>query len=626
MSPRAARADLPPLIPRSVLFGNPVRTAPAISPDGTLLVYLAPSNGVLSVWVRTIGKTDDHVVASDPTRPIRNAVFAPDSRNVIFTQDKGGNELFHVYEVGVSGGSVRDLTPYDTVRADIVDIEPDHPTIVIQTNKRNPKLFDAYRLNLASGEQTMIAQNPGDVAGWVTDAAMNVRGALVQNPDGSSEIRVRDSANAGWRTLARYTSDDGFPNPQGFSPDGKSLYVIASASTNAAQLLRYDLATGKSTVVLSDPQYDVGGVLFSAKTKKPILAAIERDRVDWTALDPSWSSDLTAIQAAHPGDLSFPSADRAERNIIVLYTVDDGPAAFYVFDRTTKQATFLFTTRPALENVKLAKMEPIAYQARDGLTIHGYLTLPVGVEPKNLPMVLFPHGGPWGRDSWGYNGYVQWLANRGYAVLQPNFRASTGYGKNFLNAGNRQWAGTMRTDLLDAVAWAASQGYADPKRTCIMGGSYGGYAVLAGLAFSPSAYTCGVDIVGPSNLNTLLQSIPPYWETGRAMFALRMGDNVDFLNSQSPLFKADQITAPLLIGQGANDPRVNIRESNQIVAAMRKNGRTVEYVVFPDEGHGFARPENNVRFNAAVEAFLAKYLSGRVEPAGPNESIEPFLK
>jgi dipeptidyl aminopeptidase/acylaminoacyl peptidase len=273
---------------------------------------------------------------------------------------------------------------------------------------------------------------------------------------------------------------------------------------------------------------------------------------------------------------------------------------------------------------QLASMQPITYKASDGLTIHGYLTLPVGVPPKNLPMVVFPHGGPWARDSWGYNPYAQWLANRGYAVLQPNFRGSTGYGKSFLNAGNRQWAGTMHQDLIDAKNWAVAQGYADPSKVAIMGGSYGGYAVLAGVAFSPNAYAAGVDIVGPSNLNTLLQSIPPYWSTVRATFALRMGDSVAFLNSQSPLFKADQIKVPLLIGQGANDPRVNRRESDQIVAAMRKNNEPVEYIVFPDEGHGFARPENNRRFDAAVEAFLGKYLGGRVEPAAPDESVTAF--
>jgi dipeptidyl aminopeptidase/acylaminoacyl peptidase len=625
--PSAGRADLPPLIPRDVLFGNPVRTAPAISPDGKLIAYLAPSNDVLAIWVRTIGKNDDRVVASDPNRPIRNVLFAPDSQHVIYAQDKAGNELFHVYEASTTGQSIRDLTPFAKVRTDIVDVEPDHTGfIVIQMNKRDPNLFDAYRLDLGSGALTMVAKNPGSVSGWTTDAAMNVRAAQIQNDDGSSEIRVRDSSSGPWRTLVKYTADDGFPSPQGFSPDGKSLYVIASASTNAAELLKYDVASGKSTVVLSDPHYDVSGVLFSAKTKQPILAAIERDRLDWSALDPTWSSDLDAIKAVHPGDLEFVSLDRTERTVIVRYDLDNGPVSFYAFDRQTHKATFLFTGRPALEHVQLAPMQPITYTARDGLTIHAYLTLPVGVEPKNLPMVLYVHGGPWARDSWGYDGYVQWLANRGYAVLQPNFRSSTGFGKDFLNAGDRQWAGTMHTDLLDAEDWAVKQGYADRKRVCIMGGSYGGYATLAGVAFSPDAFTCGVDIVGPSNLNTLLQSIPPYWQTIRVQFTRRMGDSVAFLNSQSPLFKADQIVVPLLIGQGANDPRVNIRESDQIVAAMRKNGKTVEYIVFPDEGHGFARPENNKRFNAATEAFLAKYLGGRFEPASASESIEAFLK
>jgi len=342
LTPSIARAELPPLIPRDVLFGNPVRTDPQISPDGKLIAYLAPSNDVLAIWVRTAGQNDDHVVASDPNRPIRNVLFAPDSTHVIYTQDKGGNELFHVYEAGIAGGSVRDLTPFDKVRADIVDVEPDHTGfIVIQMNKRDPNLFDAYRLDLNSGGLTMIAENPGKVAGWTTDAAMNVRAAQVQNDDGSSEILVRDSSSDPWRSLAKYTADDGFPNPQGFSPDGKSLYVIASASTNTAELLKYDIASGKSTVVLSDPHFDVSGILFSAKTKRPILAAVERDRLEWSALDPSWAADLDAIKAAHPGDLSFLSVDRAEQTAVVEYDVDNGPVSFYAYDRAAHRATSL---------------------------------------------------------------------------------------------------------------------------------------------------------------------------------------------------------------------------------------------------------------------------------------------
>jgi dipeptidyl aminopeptidase/acylaminoacyl peptidase len=409
-----------------------------------------------------------------------------------------------------------------------------------------------------------------------------------------------------------------------FSADNRSLYVSSSVDANSARLLRYDLNSGTYSVVASDPTYDVGSPLIDAKTRKLAAVAFERDRTEWDVIDPAYEADFSVLRKLHDGDIGFLSSTANGRRLIVDYVVDNGPVAYYSYDRTTKHGTFLFVSRPALLNYKLAPMQPITYKASDGLTIHGYLTLPVGVAPKNLPMVLYVHGGPWARDAWGYNGYVQWLANRGYAVLQPNFRGSTGYGKSFLNAGNRQWAGTMHQDLIDAKNWAVTQGYADPAKVAIMGGSYGGYAVLAGVAFSPDAFAAGVDIVGPSNLNTLLASIPPYWSTIRATFALRMGDTVDFLNSQSPLFKADQIKVPLLIGQGANDPRVNRRESDQIVAAMRKNGEPVEYVVFPDEGHGFARPENNRRFDAAAEAFLGKYLGGRVEPAAPDESITAF--
>jgi len=629
VAPQSARAALPPLIPRAVLFGNPVKTLPTISPDGKRLAYLAPdAHGVLAIWVRTVGKSDDRVVASDPVRPIRNVVWQPDSRHVLYEQDKNGDENFHVFRADIlTKRSPVDLTPYPGVRAGIDSIDPKFPTVaLIDMNKRDKTVFDVYRVGLTDGASTLDTQNPGNVQGWVADNTLQIRAGLVQNADGSYTIIVRDAPKGPWRTLASYPADDGFVSPQAFSPDGSALYVTAAAGANAAQLLRYDLKTGSPTVVTADPTYDVGGVLVDAKSRNVIAANITRERSDWQALDPSYGSDFTALKLLHPGDMAFTSTSADGRKIIVSYLVDDGPVSFYAYDRDTKKGTFLFTSRPELSKYTLAHMKPIAYTARDGTTIHGYLTLPVGVEPKNLPMIEFVHGGPWGRDSWGYSAYPQWLANRGYAVLQPNFRGSTGYGKEFLNKGDRQWAGTMHTDLLDAKAWAVAQGYADPTRVAIMGGSYGGYATLAALAFSPDAFACGVDIVGPSNLNTLLASIPPYWATARAQFSRRMGDSVDFLNSQSPLFKAGKIQAPLLIGQGAHDPRVNIRESDQIVAAMRKGNKPVEYVVFPDEGHGFARPENNRRFNAAAEAFLAKYLGGRAEPAGPDESITAFLK
>ncbi|MGB8910255.1 MAG: S9 family peptidase [Candidatus Cybelea sp.] len=624
-APMAAQADLPPLIPRAVLFGNPQKASPAISPNGTMLAYLAPYNGVLSIWVRTIGKSDDRVVATDPARPIRNVVWQPDAKHVLYEQDKGGNENFHVYQANIATKATRDLTPFgDKVRSDIESVDPRFPNeILITSNKRDPNVFDVYRVDLATGVATLDAQNPGSVGGWAEDNNLVVRAALQNNSDGSNEILVRPSASSPWHSLLKATADDQIA-PVAFSADNRSLYVSSSVDSNSSRLLLYDLTTGQFTVVASDPTYDVGGPLIDAKSRKLAAVSFDSDRTEWNVLDPSYEADFAALRQLHPGDFGFLSSTADGRRLIVNYVVDDGPVSYYSYDRTTKQGTFLFVSRPALLNYKLAPMQPITYTASDGLTIHGYLTLPLGVPPKNLPMVLYVHGGPWARDLWGYTPYVQWLANRGYAVLQVNFRGSTGYGKSFLNAGNRQWAGTMHQDLIDAKNWAVAQGYADPSKVAIMGGSYGGYATLAGVAFSPDAFAAGVDIVGPSNLNTLLQAIPPYWSTIRATFALRMGDTVDFLNSQSPLFKADKIKVPLLIGQGANDPRVNKRESDQIVAAMRKNNEPVEYIVFPDEGHGFARPENTRRFDAAVEAFLGKYLGGRVEPAGPDEGVTAF--
>jgi len=621
-----ALAELPPLIPRAVLFGNPVKASPEISPDGRRLAYLAPDrNNVLGIWVRTIGKTDDHLVASDPKRPIRNITWQPDSKHILFGQDKAGDENFHVYQTDLATLRKHDLTPYAGVRAGIDDVDPAYPnTMLVDMNRRDKRVFDVYRMDLRSGTLTMDTQNPGNVQGWAADNAMHIRAAVQSNDDGSTQILVRDTVSSPWRTLVKASADDQVV-PEAFSPDNSALYVASSIGVNAAQLLRYDLKTGQSSVVYADPTFDVGGVATDPRTHQVVAVNVERDRSQWQVLDPSYAADFARLSHIHAGDFSFTSTTANGRRWVVSYLVDNGPVSSYIYDRTTKSAKFLFVSRPALLKYTLAHMQPITYRASDGLTIHGYLTLPAGVAPTHLPMVLFVHGGPWARDSWGYSAYPQWLANRGYAVLQVNYRGSTGYGKQFLNAGDRQWAGTMHQDLLDAKAWAVAQGYADPQRVAIMGGSYGGYATLAGVAFSPDAFVAGVDIVGPSNLNTLLASIPPYWSTGVAQFHKRMGEDPNFLNTQSPLFKADQIKVPLLIGQGANDPRVNKRESDQIVAAMRKNNQPVEYVVFPDEGHGFARPENNRRFNAATEAFLGKYLGGRVEPASAAESIEAFL-
>jgi dipeptidyl aminopeptidase/acylaminoacyl peptidase len=613
------------LIPRGVLFGNPERSSPEISPDGTMLAYLAPDQGVLNVWVRTLGKADDRVITNDRKRGIRNFAWQYDSKNILYAQDQNGDENWRIYQTNVASKQTRDLTPYDKVRAEIIALEPAYPdTALIQLNKRDPKLFDICRVNLKTGEVTLDTENPGDVANWQPDHDLAVRAAQVTTPDGGTVIRVRDTAKSSWRELMKWGPEETLGELAGFTPDNKGLLVITSLDANAARLLSVDIATGKRTVVAEDPQFDASFTVTHPKTSKVEAVVFLRERRDVKLIDKDLEADLDALRKVRDADISNLSRDLADDKWIVTFEGDDAPVYYYLYDRPAKKATLLFSNRPALEKYKLAKVKPIQYKARDGMTIYGYLTTPADREARNLPMVVFPHGGPWGRDLWGYDPYAQWLANRGYAVLQPNFRASTGYGKQYLNAGDRQWAGTMHTDLLDGKDWVVKRGIADDKKVCIMGGSYGGYATLAGVTFSPDAFACGVDIVGPSNLNTLLKSIPPYWSTFLAIFHKRMGEDEAFLKSQSPLFKADQIKAPLLVGQGANDPRVNKAESDQIVAAMRKNSKPVEYYVFPDEGHGFARPENRTAFNAASEEFLAKYLGGRFEP--PTDAEKKLLE
>jgi len=609
------------LIPRSVLFGNPERTDPQISPDGTHLGYLAPVDGVLNVWIRTLGKTDDRAVTADTKRGIRNFTWNYDNKSILYTQDLGGDENWRLYQTDVATKQTKDLTAFDKVRVDIAAYDWKTPDIIlVQMNKRDPQLFDVYSLNLKTGQLEMNTQNPGDVMSWQADNALQIRAAQVQTPDGGTIVRVRDDVKTPWRDLIHWGPDETFGAVAGFSPDNKKLRIITSLDVNSARLIEIDLATGTQKVLAADPQFDVQGVVTNPKSNALEVVTFVKQRVEYDFIDPKIKADYEFLQKFHPGDISDLSRALDDNLWVVTFESDDAPPGYYLYDRAVKKATFLFSSRPDLDSYKLATMKPIEYSAGDGMKIYGYLTTPPGEAAHNLPMVVLVHGGPWSRDIWGFNRYVQWLANRGYAVLQINFRGSTGYGKKYLNAGDLQWAGAMHTDLLDGKDWAVKQGIADPHKVCIMGGSYGGYATLAGVAFSPDAFTCGVDIVGPSNLNTLLKSIPPYWSTFLATFHKRMGDTEAVLAAQSPLFKADQIKVPLLVGQGANDPRVNKAESDQIVAAMRKNKLNVEYYVFPDEGHGFAQPNNNMAFNAATEEFLAKYLGGRAEPPSAAET------
>jgi len=613
------------LIPRRVLFGNPERVMPRISPDGTRLAWIAPHNGVLNVWVAPAGAADTdgvdwaraQVVTDDTERGIRMFIWAHDGRHLLYLQDTGGDENWRLHDVDLETMRRRDLTPFDGVRTELVGTEKKFPTeILVGLNRDNPQLHDVYRLDLVSGDLVKEVENPGFI-GWVADAQLVVRAGIAPQPDGGSILMVRGSAAEEWRPLLSISAEDALTTgPLAFSEDGASLLAESSVGADTARLVRFDLATGDAEVLAEDPEADVTSVRLHPDTREPQIVTFLKDRTEYQVLDPSVAPDLAAIRALHPGDPSFVDADDSDTTWLVGFVNDAGAVPYYSYDRDTRSGRFLFEQQPELSRYELAPMEPFTFSSRDGLTIHGYATFPPGGERQGLPMVLNVHGGPWARDAWGYDPEAQWLANRGYLCVQVNFRGSTGYGKAFVNAGDREWGGRMHDDLVDAVAFATGHGWADPARVAIYGGSYGGYAALAGATFTPDLFRCAVDIVGPSNLKTLIETIPPYWAPMVAQFHRRVGDpavDADFLWSRSPLSRVSSIRIPLLIAQGANDPRVKQAESEQIVAALREAGIDHEYLLFPDEGHGFAKPENRLRFYAAAERFLARHLGGRAE-------------
>jgi dipeptidyl aminopeptidase/acylaminoacyl peptidase len=611
------------LIPREVLFGNPERVSPAISPDGARLAWIAPHDGVLNVWVAPASADSGvdwsaaRMVTDDRDRGIRMFEWAHDARHLLYLQDTGGDENWRLHDVDLDTMDRRDLTPFDGVQARVVAMERKFPTdLLVALNRDNPELHDVYKLDLVTGELTKVVENPGFI-GFLADAQLAVRATIAPQPDGSLVLLVRDSADADWRPLLTVPADDALTSdPIAFSEDGGSILGVSSVGANTGRLVRIDVATGAEEVLAADPEADVSDVRIQPDTRQPQIVTFAKDRSEYLVLDPSVADDVTAIRALHPGDPVFTGADDSDMTWLVAFTNDSGPIPYYAYDRVGKAGRFLFENRPALAQYELASMEPFSFTARDGLTVHGYATFPPGADRSGLPTVIDVHGGPWARDAWGFNPEAQWLANRGYLCVQVNYRGSTGYGKAFVNAGDREWGGRMQDDLTDAVAFVTGQGWADPKRVAIYGGSYGGYAALAGATFTPELYCCAVDIVGPSNLKTLIETIPPYWAPMIAQFHRRVGDpatDADFLWSRSPLSRVSEIRIPLLIAQGANDPRVKQAESEQIVAALKEAGIDYEYLLFPDEGHGFAKPENRLKFYAAAERFLARHLGGRAE-------------
>jgi dipeptidyl aminopeptidase/acylaminoacyl peptidase len=639
-APVAARAQngkLPPIIDRELFFGDPEISGAQISPDGRYISFLKPYKDTRNIWVK---RTSDpysaaKLITNDTKRPVRQYFWSRDGKYILFAQDQGGDENFNIYAVdpasapaaGQEVPAARNLTAAKGVQTQIYAVPRTDPDIMyVGINDRDKAWHDLYRVRISTGERTLMRQNTERITGWVFDNAGALRLAVRSTDKGDTDILRVDPT--GFTQIYSCTVFETC-GPDRFNKDNSKVYMETNkGAPDLTRLVLFDPATQTEQLVESDPlnRVDFGNASFSEVTDELVATAYtdERSRIYWK--DKEWEKDYQLLQSKLPDkEIQPTSTTNDERQWMIVASSDREPGERYLFDRNTKKLTPQYKVFDKLPRESLAPQKAISYPSSDGLRIPAYLTLPVGVAPKNLPLVVFPHGGPWGRDGWGYNPIAQFLANRGYAVLQPNFRASTGYGKKFLNAGNNEWGQKMQDDLTYGVRYLVSQGTVDPKRVGILGGSYGGYATLAGLAFTPDVYAAGVSIVGPSNLITLLNSIPPYWESIRTIFNERMGNpktaaGLAQLQRQSPLNSAAKIKAPLLVVQGANDPRVNRAESEQIVIALRDRGFPVEYILAPDEGHGFARPINNLVLFATAEKFLAKHLGGRYE-----QSLTPAI-
>ena len=632
----AAKAQLPALIDRELIFGNPEYAGAQISPDGKYISFVKPLDGTMNVWVKGFDEPFNAArpLTADTARPVRSYFWSRDSKYILFVQDKGGDENFNVYAVGPSdkpaeGSKVpaaRNITDAKGVRAIIQAVPDSDPdAIYVGINDRDKAWHDLYKVKISTGERTLISENHDRYQGMIFDNADKLRLATRAAQNGDTEI-LKIGADG---KATKIYSCNAFEicGPIRFHKDNKRVYMQTNkGDLDLIELVLMDAETGAVTKVEGDPlgKVDFGGASFSDLSDELLATSYEDDRRRIYFKDKAFEAAYNDLKKKlGDREINFGSSTKDEMKWIIVSNSDVDPGTVWVYDRKSKNLSTLYQVREKLDRNALSPMKAVRYKSSDGLEIPAYLTIPKGSSGKNLPTVLFIHGGPWGRDSWGYHSYAQFLANRGYAVLQPNFRASTGYGKKFLNAGNNEWGEKMQDDITWGKKYLVAQGIADPKRVGIMGGSYGGYATLAGVAFTPDEYAAAVAIVAPSNLETLLQSIPPYWEAIRAVFYKRMGDpstpeGLAQMKRQSPLTSADKIKTPLLVVQGANDPRVNKRESDQIVAALQKRNYPVEYLVAPDEGHGFARPVNNMAMIASSEKFLARHLGGRYQ-----ESMTP---
>jgi dipeptidyl aminopeptidase/acylaminoacyl peptidase len=624
--PLPSAGESPELLPRRLIFGDLKRSVVRISQDGTRIAFRAPVDGALGLWVAPINDVDS-------ARPVTAAtdhnlgpwiVWLRDDRHLVFFRDQHGDENWRAWRIDLLTADVRPLTPGPGATCFIQQSSRHFPgELLIAHNQRDRRYFDLYRVDVASGESTLVQANEG-FQGYFTDQRFRVRYAARRDENGGIEYLQRDP-DARWELFTRIGADDAeATRAVEFSDDGRELYWLDSRGRDTAAVVAQNLESGTLRVLAEDQRADFTTVLLDPVTQRPLAAAATFERTRWQVLDPDYGEDFSYLAQRSSGDLAITGMSQDRRNWIVAYVHANGPLEYFHYDRDRKQARRLFSQASALEGAPLVTMEPVIIPARDGLELVSYLSRPRNTRPgTRLPMVLLVHGGPWGRDVWWLYPEHQWLANRGYAVLSVNFRGSTGFGKAFVNAANLEWAGRMHGDLIDAVDWAIAANIADPDGVAIMGTSYGGYSALVGLTFTPEKFACAVDIVGISDLVTFLNTIPEYWTPWKSLWKVRMGDYTTeagqrFLEERSPLNRADRIVRPLLIGQGANDVRVKPSESEQIVAAMQKHRIPVTYVYYPDEGHGFRRPENRRSFAAVAEAFLATHLGGRCEPVGDD--------
>ncbi len=612
----APKEQIPRLIPMEDFFKNPESTGYDLSPDGEHLAFLKPWQNRLNVHVQKIGEEEVTRITSATERDIAGYIWANNER-IAYVQDTAGDENFRVYAVDIDGSDSKELTPFEKVRASIIDeLENDSEHMLIDMNKRDARVFDIYRININSGKMEMIAQNPGNITGWMTDHDGNLRIALTTDGVNTS-VLYRDAEKDDFQALIT-TSFKETLTPLFFTFDNKNLYVASNIGRDKEAIYEYDVKNRKTIRLLYEhSDVDVNSLMKSDKRKKITGTYYYTEKLHYNFFDEEREQLQAELEKRLPGyEVRVYSMSKDETKVLVRTYSDRSLGSYYYLNRDTNEFMKLMDVSPWLSEDEMTEMKPVSYTSRDGLTIHGYLTLPKGFKAKNLPVIINPHGGPWARDTWGFIPEVQFLANRGYAVLQMNFRTSTGYGRKFWEAGFKQNGLAIQDDITDGVNWLIDQGIADPERVGIYGGSYGGYCTLAGVAFTPDLYACGVDYVGISSWFTILEGIPPYWEPMREMFFEMVGHpekDKELLERISPLFHADKIKAPLFVAQGANDPRVNIKESDQIVDALKKRGIEVEYMVKDNEGHGFRNEENRFDFYRAMEKFLAKHLGGRAE-------------